>query len=72
MDIISEIQKITEFINNNITYGIYKVIIKGEQEFFIRNGNSVGVITFFFNKPADKCISIIRDDIKEEFLSKLQ
>lgn len=71
-DRIQGINIIKEFTSENITYGIYSVIFKGEQKVFIRNGNSIGVVVHYFGEPASKCISEIRDDIKEEFLSKLK
>ncbi|MDD4402898.1 MAG: hypothetical protein PHI24_13890 [Desulfitobacteriaceae bacterium] len=45
--------------------GIYLVDFNGELKVFVKNGDSVGVIT------CNKCVAIIRDNVKEEFLNKL-
>lgn len=71
MDKIQNIDTINEFTNENITYGVYSVMFNGEQKIFIRNGNSIGAVVHRLGEPASKCVSEIRNDVKEEFLSKL-
>ena len=68
----SNLEVISEFTNNEITYGIYGVKFKGTSKIFIRNGKSIGVVAFMFGEPATKCISEIREDIREEFLNFLK
>ena len=72
MSRISDIKVIKEFINDDITYGVYSVNFNGEQKIFIRNGESVGVITFKFDEPATNCICTIRNDVKEELFLALK
>lgn len=68
---INDIQIIREFKSENRVNGIYSVMFNGKQEIFIRNGNSIGAVQHYLNEPASKCVSEIRDDVKGEFLSKL-
>ena len=72
MNNITEITIIKEFTNDGIIYGVYSAIINGVQEIFVRNGNSVGMITFFIGEPVTKCTSLIKKDAKEEFFRKLK
>jgi len=72
MNRFSEVQIISEFTKNEITYGVYSAKFKGEQEIFIRNGDSMGVISFLVNEPANKCVHEIRDDVKQELLESIQ
>lgn len=67
---ISKIETIQEFTNDNITYGAYFVTMSTKY-IFIRNGDSVGCVQYYYDKPADQCVSIIRDDVKEEFFTLL-
>ena len=67
----SEVQIISEFTNNGITYGVYSAKFNGEQEIFIRNGESIGLISHLFNEPASKCVHEIRDDVKRELLESI-
>jgi hypothetical protein len=69
---ISEINIIREFKNGKNTYGIYSVAFNEKQEIFIKNEDSVGAVQHYWGEPASKCISEIRDDVKQEFLSKLE
>ncbi len=71
MSKISKVVTIREFINDGITYGVYSLDFNGEQKIFIRNGDSVGVVSHLFGEPANKCVCIIRDDFKQEFLAAL-
>ena len=68
MSKISEIQTIQEFTNNGTTYGVYSLLFNGEQKTFIRNGDSIGAVSFLFGCTASQCVSEIRDDVKCEFL----
>ena len=72
MNNITEITTIKEFTNDGIIYGVYSVVLNDTQEIFIRNGNSVGAITFFIGEPVTKCMSLIKQDAKEEFFRKLK
>lgn len=72
MNRIKNINTIKEFTNENITYGVYSVIFNGEHKIFIRNGNSIGAVVHYSGEPVSKCVSEIRNDVKEEFLSKLK
>jgi len=69
---ITEVSTLQEFTNDDITYGSYLVKFNGEFKVFIRNGNSVGVVVYYKNEPASKCVSEIRDDVKEELFTFLQ
>jgi hypothetical protein len=69
---ISDINVIREFKNDINTYGVYSVIFNGKQEIFIRNGNSIGAVQHYLGEWASKCVSEIRDDVKQEFLERLE
>ena len=64
---ISSVKIIYEFTNDSRTCGCYSVIFNGEKKVFIRNDNSVGVVSHYLGKPAGQCVSEIRDDVKQEF-----
>ena len=70
---ISEINTIRHFTSKDsgAIYGIYDVSFNGNREILIRNGNSVGAVRFYLNEPVSKCVSEIRDDVKVEFLQRL-
>lgn len=73
MENISSISAIREFKGaDEVTYGVYSVTFKGKQEIFIKNGNSVGAVQHLLGSTASKCVSEIRDDVKQEFESKLK
>lgn len=72
MSKISDINVIREYKNEDRIYGVYSVIFNDKQEIFIRNGNSVGAVKHYLGESASKCVAEIRNDVKEEFLSKLQ
>ncbi len=69
---IGEITVIREFKHGGSTFGVYLVTVQGEEKIFIRNGDSIGVICHYWEKPANECISLIRDDVKQEFLKALE
>ncbi len=69
---ISEIKTIREFKHDGLSFGVYLVAVQGEEKVFIRNGDSIGVICHYWEKPANECISLIRDDVKQEFLKALE
>ena len=71
MNTISEIKTIQEFTNDSTTCGVYSLLFKGEQKIFIRNGDSIGVVSFLLGRSASQCVSEIRDDIKYDFLAQL-
>jgi len=68
-----EIEIIKEFENKELKHfcGVYSVIFKGKKEIFVRNGNSIGAICFFLDQPIGNCLKEIRDDVKKEFLKRL-
>lgn len=68
---ISNINKIREHKNDGKIYGVYSLDFNGEQKVFIRNGDSVGVVTHLLEKSANECVSLIREDVKKEFLEKI-
>jgi hypothetical protein len=66
---------IYEFTNNdfNTTCGLYHVELDSKAQYYLlRNHDSVGVITHILSSPASECISIIRDDVKDQFLKLLE
>ena len=71
LDRIQDINIIKEFSSEHGTFGVYSVIFNGEQKIFIRNGNSIGAVVHYVGEPVSKCVSEIRNDVKEEFLGKL-
>ncbi len=71
MEII-EIKTIREFKHDGLSFGVYLVTLQGEKKILVRNENSVGVICHYIAKPANECISILREDIKQEFLKALE
>ena len=72
MSRIKNIKVIQEFTNNNITHGVYTLMFREDSLVFIRNGDSIGVVSYFRNRPANECVSIITDDLKQEFLYLLE
>jgi len=70
----SKIEIINEINNKEfgVTSGVYSVIYKGKKEIFIRNGYSVGAISYYLEKLAEDCVSEIREDVKKEFLLALE
>lgn len=62
---------VEEFTNNGRVYGIYIANFQGKRKIFIRNNDSIGVVYYYYDKPAGKCVSEIRDDVKKEFLHYL-
>lgn len=71
MSKISNINVIREFKNEERVCGVYSVIFNGNQEIFIRNGNSIGAVKHYLGESAGKCVSEIRDDVKRDFLAVL-
>jgi len=71
MSRINNVKVVREFTNNEVTYGVYSADFKGDQMIFIRNGDSVGAVQFYLGEPASKCVSIIRDDVKQELFEAL-
>jgi hypothetical protein len=72
MNRISDINIIREFENNGNIYGIYSIVFNGEQKILIRNEKSIGAVSHSVGEPANKCVWEIRDDVKQEFLEKLE
>ena len=71
MNRISSVDVVREFTNNGITYGVYSVMFNNKQQIFIRNGDSIGAVSFYWGKPANQCVDEIREDVKKEFLLAL-
>ena len=71
MNRFSDVKIVEEFENNGTKYGIYWANFKNKHYLFIRNGNSVGVVTHIFGKKANDCVSIIRDDVCKELFEIL-
>ncbi len=69
---IKVIKVIKEFKHEGLTFGVYLVTLQGEEKILVRNGDSVGIIAHYIAKQANECISLIRDDIKQEFLKALE
>ena len=69
---ITGVKKLQEFVNDNITCGTYLVTFNSEDRVFVRNGDSVGVVTYYYNASACKCVSEIRNDVKEELFQFLK
>jgi len=73
MSNFTKIQTIYEFTNAKLghTCGAYYVEFKGKNHLFIRNGDSVGAVEHYLGRQPNECISIIRNDVKQEFLEQL-
>jgi hypothetical protein len=71
---IKVLDTVYEFHNKDTdtTNGLYHIELNGKPHYFIRNNNSVGAICHYLGRPASECVSIIRDDVKQEFLNILQ
>jgi hypothetical protein len=68
------LQTIYEFHNKvcDTKCGLYYVELNsGSKHYFIRNNESVGTITHYLDRPASECVSIIRNDVKQEFFDEL-
>jgi len=72
MGVIKNIETIYEWTNRDLDHhcGLYRVTLKSSDTTytFIKNADSVGVISHYVGRPANKCVDIIRDDVKQEFL----
>jgi hypothetical protein len=71
MNRITNIKIISHFINDGKTYGVYTAKFKGEDKTFIQNEGSFGVVSHTVGEPANKCVSIIRDDVAEELKAEI-
>jgi len=75
MNKIKDISDIYEWHNTELNHscGLYKVVLleSGKAYYFIKNAGSVGAICHYLDRPADECVSIIRNDVKQEFLDWL-
>jgi hypothetical protein len=68
------LETIYEFHNkeHETICGLYHIELdSGSKHYFVRNNESVGAISHYLGRPASECVSIIRDDVKQEFLSQL-
>lgn len=76
MNRFGEINVLEEFKNTNgEVYGIYWVDFKGKKKLFVRNGDSVSVVSVvarMLGEPSDKALYTIRDDVKTELFKKLE
>jgi hypothetical protein len=69
---IENIKIIHEFTNGSFTGGTYSVLYNGEPYVFIRNGDSVGAVFHWIDKPASECIEDVREETKKLFLQELE
>jgi hypothetical protein len=67
---ITDLKIIEHFHSKTLsnTCGVYRAKFKGGYKVFVRNGDSVGVVTHYFDRPVSECVSIINDDVKDELL----
>lgn len=63
---IADVKILSYYENDGIAYGIYLAKFHGDDKVFIQNGDSFGVICHFLNEPANKCVSIVRNDVANE------
>jgi hypothetical protein len=66
---------IYEFHNKDYetTCGLYHVELdSGDKCYLLRNNESVGTIAHYFSRPANECVSIIRNDVKQQFFNLLK
>jgi uncharacterized protein YcgL (UPF0745 family) len=72
MSEITDLEIIKHFYNKDLdmTCGIYKGRIKGKDniEIFIRNNNSVSVVSFLFGEPSHKCLLTVNNDVSKELI----
>lgn len=68
MDRITDVKIISKFISpmDNKTYGIYETKFNGEKEFFVQNGDSIGVISHLMGESVNKCLLLVKKDVAEE------
>jgi hypothetical protein len=73
---ITKIETVYEWTNKEFNHscGLYRVNMSHSDETytFIRNGDSIGVISHYIDRSATECVDLIRTDVKKEFLEKLQ
>lgn len=76
MGVIKNIETIYEWTNKelNHTCGLYRVTLKSSDitYIFIKNADSVGVISHCVGRPANECVDIIRNDVRQEFLDLIR
>ena len=72
MNKITDLEIIEHFYNKELdmTCGVYKAMIKGEDniKIFIRNNNSVSVVSFLFGEPSHKCLLTVNNNISKELI----
>ncbi len=69
------LQTIYEFRNKatNTDCGLYHVELNsGAKHYLLRNDDSVGAVCHYLGRPASECVSIIRENVKQDFLSLLK
>jgi len=57
--------------NGGEKYGTYWVNFNNTYKLMVRNGNSFGVVTHPYGEPVTKCISEIRDDVRDELIEAI-
>ena len=66
---ITDLTILQEFINDSsITYGLYWCKFNGDYKLFSRNGDSIKVITHYFDHDE---LNEIRNDVKIELLQEI-
>ena len=53
-------------------YGVYKAKFRGDIKVFVRNENSVGVVSHQINEPVSKCLLTVCDDVRDELLELVE
>lgn len=72
MSRILSVNTLEEFESNGgEKYGIYWVNFNNAHKLVIRNGSSFGVVSHFYGEPAAKCVSEIRDDVRDELIEAI-
>jgi hypothetical protein len=71
---ITDIQIIYEFTSKDTqtTNGVYFLKFNSGRIIFIRNNDSVGAVQHYWGRQASQCVSLIKDDVKEEFFTELK
>lgn len=66
------LETVYEFHNKeyDTTCGLYYIELdSGSKHYIIRNNDSVGAICHYLGRPASECVSLIRDDVKQELFN---
>jgi hypothetical protein len=69
---IENIKIIHEFTRGRFLAGTYSLLYNGEPYVFIRNGDSIGAVFHWIDKPASECVEDVREETKDLFLKELE